>query len=402
MNPIPTIHVLAIGGPHQFAHFLPVAFELAESHGCRVRIFAPSHSDARKIAELAESLGKPVPEIVIMKLPRRTHAVVPEAARKLALLLSNASRIRDCDAILCAERTSTILKRLPGRCPPLFHIPHGAGDRAVGFESRFEFFDKVIVSGTKDRDRLVLQGCVSARDCVVGGSVKLGTVMRLGLDRPALFANGRPIILYNPHFDRRLGTGEAMARRLVETVCASGKYNLIIAPHVRMARGWSDRRKARWNALAVPDRVIVDLGSDRSSDMSYTLAADLYVGDVSSQVYEYLIRPRPCLFVNGHGANWRDNPDYAMWRFGNVIEPGDDLERAIDHAFESWPFFREAQRQRTMTTFDGIDWDASGEIRLVGDDPAMRIAEIIAQKLRRGAAAPDLGIDPATFSAVVS
>lgn len=122
MTHIPTIHVPAIGGQHQFAHFLPVAFELAESHGCRVLVFTPSHGDAHKIAELAESLGRPVPDMVIMKLPRRTNAMVPDAARKLAMLLTYASRIRDCDAILCAERTSTILKRLPGRCPPLFHL----------------------------------------------------------------------------------------------------------------------------------------------------------------------------------------------------------------------------------------------------------------------------------------
>ena len=396
MTHIPTIHVPAIGGQHQFAHFLPVAFELAESHGCRVLVFTPSHGDAHNIAVLAESLGRPVPDMVIMKLPRRTNAMVPDAARKLAMLLTYASRIRDCDAILCAERTSTILKRLPGRCPPLFHIPHGAGDRAVGFENRFEFFDKVFVSGTKDRDRLLVQGCVAPEDCVVGGSVKVGTMMQLGLGRLPLFANDRPVILYNPHFDRRMGTGETMARRLVETVCAGGKYNLVIAPHVRMARGWSDRRKARWQALEVQDRVIVDLGSDRSSDMSYTLAADLYVGDVSSQVYEYLVRPRPCLFVNGHGADWRDNPDYAMWRFGTVIEPDDDLPRAIELAFESWPFFREAQRQRTMAAFDGIDWDASGEIRMNEPDPAARIAEIIAQDLRRGDVVQVS--DPAAFS----
>lgn len=399
MTHIPTIHVPAIGGQHQFAHFLPVAFELAESHGCRVLVFTPSHGDAHKIAELAESLGRPVPDMVIMKLPRRTNAMVPDAARKLAMLLTYASRIRDCDAILCAERTSTILKRLPGRCPPLFHIPHGAGDRAVGFENRFEFFDKVFVSGAKDRDRLLLQGCVAPEDCVVGGSVKLGTMIQLGLGRPPLFANDRPVILYNPHFDRRMGTGETMARRLVETVCAGGKYNLVIAPHVRMARGWSDRRKARWQALEVPERVIVDLGSDRSSDMSYTLAADLYVGDVSSQVYEYLVRPRPCLFVNGHGADWQDNPDYAMWRFGTVIEPDEDLPRAIELAFESWPFFRKAQRQRTMAAFDGIDWDASGEIRMDGPDPAARIAEIIAQDVRRGDGMPVS--DPAAFSSAV-
>ena len=69
--------------------------------------------------------------------------------------------------------------------------------------------------------------------------------------------------------------------------------------------------------------------------------------------------------------------------YGAVIAPEDDLNRAIEHAFESWPFFREAQHQRTKAAFDGIDWDASGEIRMDGPEPAARIAGMVAQDLRR-------------------
>src|SRR3546814_2965461 len=47
----------------------------------------------------------------------------------------------------------------------------------------------------------------------------------------------------------------------------------------------------------------IDLGSERSIDMSYTGSADLYLGDVSSQVAEYLYRPRPCVFLNAQGVD---------------------------------------------------------------------------------------------------
>lgn len=380
------LHVPAIGGPHQFAHFLPVAFELAASTACEVRIFAPSPADAREVEALAARLGRAAPEIVVMDLPPAVRTVVPGALRKIALLLAWASRIRDADGILCAERTSTILRRLPGRCPPLIHIPHGAGDRAVGFEDRFRFFDRVIVAGAKDRDRLIRESCVAAERCSVGGPVKLAAMLRSGEHGPRLFSDERPVILYNPHFDRRMGTGPAMARRLAETVCANDRYNLVIAPHVRLAQGLGSARRAEWEALAVPGRVLVDLGSARSSDMSYTLAADLYVGDVSSQVYEYLVRPRPCLFVNGHGADWRDNPDYAMWHFGPVIEPDDDLPRALDHAFASWPAFRVAQMAQTRAAFDGIDWDAAGNVLFHGAHPVERAAAMVARELVQSSA----------------
>ncbi|WP_230292645.1 glycosyl transferase [Croceicoccus sp. Ery5] len=387
-----TIHVPAIGGAHQFLHFLPVAFELAATEGCIVRIFAPSAADADRIADLAEQLGTARPEIWVMDLPPPLAAILPRAAHKVARLLLAAGRIRDCDAILCAERTSTMLKRMPGRCPPLLHIPHGAGDRAVGFEDRFRLFDKVFVAGDKDRHRLIAQGCATPENCVVGGPVKLAEMMRIAPERPPLFPDDRPVILYNPHFHRRMGTGEVMARRLADAVCESDRYNLVIAPHVRMAQGWGEDKKARWQALDVAGRVMVDLGSARSVDMSYTAGAALYIGDVSSQVYEYLVRPRPCLFVNGHHAAWRGNPDYAMWRFGPVIEPDDDPVAAIQHAFDSWPDYAALQQERARAAFGGIVWDADGNARFAGPDPCARIARIIAADARRsGQAWPDSG-----------
>jgi hypothetical protein len=380
----PILHVPAIGGQHQFAHFLPVAFELAASGACDVRIFVPSPADAHAVQALAARLGMAAPEITVMDMPRAARASLPFALRKIAQLLAWATRIRQADAILCAERTSTILKRLPGRCPPLIHIPHGAGDRAVGFEDRFRFFDRVIVSGAKDRDRLIREGCVAADRCSVGGPVKLAAMLRPGADRPRPLSGRRPVILYNPHFHRRMGTGPLIARQLAETIRAGDRYDLIIAPHVRLAQGLGRAARAEWEALAVPGRVMVDLGSERSSDMSYTLAADLYVGDVSSQVYEYLVRPRPCLFVNGHGAQWRGNPDYAMWRFGPVIEPGADLAAAIDDAVASWPDFRQAQMAQTQAAFDGIGWDAAGHARFHGADPVQRAAAIVTRELAQG------------------
>lgn len=52
--------------------------------------------------------------------------------------------------------------------------------------------------------------------------------------------------------------------------------------------------------------------------MDYTRAADVYAGDVSSQVYEFLQTPRPCVFLNAHGVSWQDSPFYRHWKFGEV------------------------------------------------------------------------------------
>ena len=59
--------------------------------------------------------------------------------------------------------------------------------------------------------------------------------------------------------------------------------------------------------------------------MSYTNAADIYLGDVSSQIYEFIQRRRPAIFLNSHAGDWQNDPSYEFWKFGPVAGsvPGD-------------------------------------------------------------------------------
>ena len=91
---------------------------------------------------------------------------------------------------------------------------------------------------------------------------------------------------------------------------------------------------------------MIDLGSNRLFDMSYTSGADLYLGDVSSQVYEFLATPRPCLFLNAHEVDWAGDPDYLFWTLGDVIDDLADLPKALDQAAARHPRYIDAQRER--------------------------------------------------------
>jgi hypothetical protein len=371
-----SIHVLAIGGSHQFAHILPVACELERRHPGQVRLFVCTEAEAGTARKQAHAFGEAVPEVVVMRLPRAAR-LLPERMHKSARLVIWAARLCDAGAILCAERTSTLLRRLRGDCPPMLHIPHGAGDRAVGFEKRFMLFDHVLVAGCKDRDRLLESGFVAPEDCTVTGPIKLSTVLAGAGQRPPLFANGRPTILYNPHFSTKHSSIDRFGRRLVEAVVRDGRYNLVVAPHVRLARGWSPRRRRQWEALAVPGRVLVDLGSARCNDMSYTLGANLYVGDVSSQVYEFLVQPRPCLFVDVRGVDWRESEDYAMWHFGEVIAPEAEPIAAIERALASHHAYLAWQRERMAYTIDGIAWTPDGKPTFRGRNAVREAADVV-------------------------
>ena len=376
-NAATPVHVLAIGGTHQFPHFVPVACEIERRHPGSVTVFVLSRKDAEAAAALIRESGLAMPAITVMTIPLALRPLAKAGLGKITALATWSGHLTRAKVLLCAERTSTILRRLRPDCPPIVHIPHGAGDRAVGFEPRFKLFDQVLVAGNKDRDRLIASDLIPAEDCIVIGPIKLATILERGIARPPLFDNPRPTILFNPHFSRKHSSLDSFGRQLTEAVRKDGRYNLVIAPHARMAKSWSKRRRQSWEALAEPGRIIVDLGSPRCNDMTYTLGADLYIGDVSSQVYEFLIRPRPCLFVDAKGVDWQNSEDYAMWHFGEVIRPDCEPVAAIDRAFAQHGAYVAWQKQRMAYSIAGITWAPDGTPHLDGPSPAVRAADAV-------------------------
>ena len=338
------VAVLFIGGMHQALHIAPVAAALAARPGIEVSAYVASAEDADALTILMRRLGAQPLNIIVMTLPIWLMKL-PGFKRisKISRLIFWSRDIRRHDAILTAERSSTLLKRLPGRTPPMIHIPHGAGDRAKGFEPRLALFDHIIVAGPKDRRRMIAQGLVAPERCSVSGAIKVAACRRMQRNSAPLFDNDRPVILYNPHFDHSLGSWPRFANALIDAVVAGDRYNLIVAPHIRMFEMASNEARDVWRRRAVAGRVIVDLDSERLNDMSYTSVADIYLGDVSSQVYEFLTVAKPCIFIDAHGAPWKDNPDYAMWQFGPVCADMAQIIDALDHAKESHSAYAEIQ-----------------------------------------------------------
>jgi CDP-glycerol glycerophosphotransferase (TagB/SpsB family) len=94
--------------------------------------------------------------------------------------------------------------------------------------------------------------------------------------------------------------------------------------------------------------------------MTYTNAADIYLGDVSSQIYEFLKTPRPCIFLNTHHVDHRGDPNYAHWQAGQVIDSIDDLGAALNQAqTDHAHVYRPIQRTLFDHTFDLTDEPSS-------------------------------------------
>ncbi len=326
---------LFVGEPHQLFHALPLAAELSAIRpDVHLEVAVASEAHRPMVEQVLAAYPGFKPPVRRLVPPRAEHGLRRVGIRgqlRIPTLLAALPYLRSFDAIVVPERTTTIIRHLLGRTKLIF-TPHGAGDRAIMLDPRDRHFDFVLVAGEKSERRLLDAGTIRPGAYAVNGYVKMDFMARLAAQRPRLFDNDGPTVLYAPHFRPSLSSWERLGRHVIAAFAGQDRYNLVVAPHVRLFHGASAKAKRAFEQLAVPGKIIVDLGSDRLVDMTYTSAADIYLGDVSSQVYEFLARPKPCVFLNAHRVAWRDDPDYRFWTLGDVVEDSDAVLPAIDAA----------------------------------------------------------------------
>jgi len=219
---------------------------------------------------------------------------------------------------------------------------HGAGDRQRINAERFNKFDYFLIAGPKRFRRMKESEMLTEDNWKFGGYPKLDIISRMNRSADSFFNETRPVVLYNPHFERKLSSWYRWGRKVLKYFSESSRYNLIFAPHVEL-KG----RKNRFLSLKKYDRypnIHVDLGSKHSIDMTYTSLADLYISDVSSQVVEYLYKPRPCIFLNAQGIEWENNPYYIQWHLGPVINDLGLLDSVLENALTGHEKYIEKQK----------------------------------------------------------
>ncbi len=338
---------------HQVAHSLPVALELARA--CLdVEIIIATTND-RLAAQIGRLAGENLPRSIALKslnLRRPLSRSVKAAFGRLApaakwlVYSDNLEFFKSLDLLVVTERTSLALKTRFGLSKPLMILTdHGAGDRAIGFGKSAALFDHILAAGPKIRDRLTREAGVDPQRLTITGYPKFDSPA--GHDRPFKFRDSdKPIVLYNPHITPHLSSWYKQGRAVLDFFLKNDHYNLIFAPHIMMFErdilfsidkfrvALPGKLRAKYGSAP---NIHVDLGSPALSDMTYTNCADIYLGDVSSQVYEFLRTPRPCLFINAHKLAFHGDPNFAHWQAGPVIEGVRDLGVALnatirDHA----------------------------------------------------------------------
>ena len=342
----------------QVWHAAPIAFELSQRYDdVEVVCLTANTSLTRMVDELARLYpghNCRVEQAHVPAIRRCAETLIGpwRSPEKEGVLRGNNRFYRSLDALVAPDVTSRKIRgyhRLPSLS--LILTRHGAGDRAGSFHQGVVDFDLVLAPGAKTQRDLEVHGLLRDTACRRVGYPKFSAVDRLP-PPPRLFANDRPVILYNPHFDPALSSwpvwGEAVLDRLAQR---RHDYNVIFAPHIKLFG-----RRARYRAK-LPERhrrlpnIHVDLASRSLVDMTYTRLADIYLGDVSSQVYEFIRWPRPCVFLNPHGVAWQDNTYFRHWHLGDVVSSLDALGSALDRAVRSPARYRDRQRAARDDTF---------------------------------------------------
>jgi hypothetical protein len=266
----------------------------------------------------------------------------PPLPAKLPMLFRLAPRLLEARVAVCAEQTSLCLPRLLPFLPIRFvNTDHGAGSVNARDDPRQRAAAIKLVPSEMERAQFLARGFDPARVIATG---YLKSAFRQRTSARDLFADDRPTLLYTPHWQRHRSSWWAWGREIVAMLCAQRKWNVILAPHQRLAE--KDPELGRILADAARhDHVHGDLDGFAMVDGSYTAAADLYLGDTSSQVVEFLGQPRPCIFLNNDRVDWRAAPDRGFWACGEVVDELDRLPGALEEAAALYPSFRPVQER---------------------------------------------------------
>jgi hypothetical protein len=357
---------------HQVAHSAGVAGALALD-ACGLQVVAATANPMIR-AELKKLLSTEQIAALIwldLSLPSWLQMLLAPfnrlvPIRRLARLYWHRKALRSAAAIVSTERTCLTLKRhWKGKAAPHFIlIPHGSGDRNVTVHAAYRDFDLFLLSGQKVVDQFVEAELAVKEDCRIIGYAKFDILY--GRTPTKFFDNDRPTFLYNPHFDPHLSSWYEHGPAILEWFYQrASDYNLIFAPHVMLFfkkahismeyKVTKTRPDIDPKYLAAPN-IRIDTDSAHLFDMSYTFSADAYIGDVSSQVYEFLYHPGACFFVDVYGGVDADGmSELDFWRNGPVVQSVEELGALLPKYAEISAQYREMQIDRLAYTADASD-----------------------------------------------
>ena len=326
---------LFINGPHHVYHLIMPALRFVALKNGIETIFVSGNPVNTQIINNTKTITG-INNFTLIDIPlplryrlknykNRLYPPVYTRIKKIIKYLDNAHAI-----ISTSHNFPEYLSRYGIKIPTLFYLYHGTGTREYGFETNLEIFDHILIPGKYHRDRLKKSLSLKDGQLEMIGKPKLDYLKIKISENKRIFKNENPIFYYNPHWEMELSSYLKWKDIILKFFKENNNYNLIFSPHPLVGHlsikiGYEIKEKN-----IVEDNILVDMGSNQCLDGTYTSIADIYIGDISSMVTEWVLqKPRPCIFINAHNVDWKDNDNYYMWKFGKVVNTLKEFEESI-------------------------------------------------------------------------
>lgn len=314
------IAFLFLGETLLIPHLYPILEALADISDAAIDLWVSTSVHEELLVRWTAELSKPT--IRIRRAPGfrvvegASDGRNPSLPAKLPMLVRLLPHLVRAPIAVCAEQTSLWLPTLLPLPTRFVKTSHGVGSMSARDDRRRRSPHLTLVPSERERQTYLDRG-FEPEQIVATGYVKASFRQRTYQQPP--FREERPIVLFAPHWQQHRSSWPQWGQQIIEQLAEQSEYNVIIAPHQRLVERAPELQKIMANVAGL-SHVHCDLDSFATVDGSYTAAADIYLGDTSSQVLEFLMQPRPCVFLNAHNIQWRDDPSYAQWHCGEVVD----------------------------------------------------------------------------------
>ncbi len=296
-------------------HSIGIAIELSKYPNTEVTILC-DHKSYKLIKDILGSNDHNVNVIKIVPywiFPIPTYLEIKIYARKFHLK-KYKDLLAQQDIIVAAQYADIVLKKMLPEKIKIVYSTHGVNNRKYSFDDIISEFDLALLSSEWECKMRIEKKQLTKDNCVAIGYPKLDVIKK---DKTKFFNNNRKTVIYIPHWERSHTSYFKYGREILDFFAKNKAYNLIFAPHsllkTRYPKIYLEIAKFRKS-----DNILIDLGSEMASNMTYTRSADIFLGDFSSQALEFaLLEKRPCIFINPD-KNSDEIP--ISWGLGNVYD----------------------------------------------------------------------------------
>ncbi len=340
-----------IGHKAHIHHVIPIACECSVIEGFQVDVLTSTEVNYRIINDLLELYPDNKCNVVLLK-PTKWYELTRKFKKKPYptydnIINNNFDRIVSYDVLLTPQHyLNRIMDRDEAKNKIYVLLTHGSGDSPVSY-SRAKGRYNLTLLGSDEIIRLAKENLKTSNTVYKNiGYAKLEIAEKISTDHP--FVNKRPTVVYNPSYVKNFSSWKEWGIQIIDFFAQHKEFNLIFAPHLKLFQNNSTRKLVK--RYCDCENILIDTGSDALIDMTYTKYADIYLGDISSQGYEFLYKPRPCVFLNPYG-----NKEVKMWELGDVVCDIKEFDTAINSAIKNHGKYVEKQEDEFSKRFSITD-----------------------------------------------